>query len=123
MKWISACQAIFVNCKEARYGTRTNTVVLVDGSGHATYVERTMEEGATDPDEAQWRLNTHEFDIIQETEDCSGHNSPENLVNNGNKNGESKQTQEQPAKKHLKRKLKNGTTSPVEPAKKAFVKE
>lgn len=22
MKWISACQAIFVNCKEVRYGTR-----------------------------------------------------------------------------------------------------
>ena len=45
-------------------------MVLVDGSGRATYVERTMEEGVTDPDEAQWRLNTYEFDIIQETEDC-----------------------------------------------------
>ena len=67
-------------------------MVLVDGSGHATYVERTMEEGATDPDEAQWRLNTYEFDIIQETEDWSGYKSPENLtnelrnVNNRNKN-------------------------------------
>jgi len=71
--------------------------VLVDGSGHATYVERTMEEGATDPDEAQWRLNTYEFDIIQETEDCSGHKSPVNLVNNGNKNGESERTRVQPA--------------------------
>ena len=98
-------------------------MVLVDGSGHATYVERTMEECATDPDEAQWRLNTHEFDIIQETEDCSGHKSPESLVNNGNKNGESERTHEQPAKKPLKRILKNGTMSPLEPAKKAFVKE
>lgn len=123
MKWISACQAIFVNCKETRYGTRTNTVVLVDGSGHATYVERTMEEDATDPDEAKWRVNTYEFDIIQETGDCSGHKSPEDLVNNGNKNGEGERTHEHPAKKHLKRQLKNGTTSAVEPAKKAFVNE
>ena len=60
---------------------RTNTVVLVDGSGHATYVERTMEEDATDPDEAQWRVNTYEFEVIQETSDCSGHKSSENLTN------------------------------------------
>ena len=98
-------------------------MVLVDGSGHATYVERTMEDCGTDPDEAQWRLNTYEFDIIQETGDCSAHKSPENLVNNGNKNSESERTHGQPAKKHLKRRLKNGTTSPVEPATKAFVQE
>ena len=98
-------------------------MVLVDGSGHATYVERTMEENATDPDEAQWRVNTYEFDIIQETCDCSGHKSPEELANNASKNGESERTHEQSAKKHLKRELKNGTTSAVEPAKKAFVNE
>ena len=56
-------------------------MVLVDGSGHATYVERTMEEDATDPDEAQWRVNTYEFDVIHETSDYSGHKSPENLTN------------------------------------------
>jgi len=123
MKWISACQAIFVNCKEVRYGTRTNTVVLVDGSGHATYVERTMEDCATDPDEAQWRLSRYEFDIIQETGDCSSHKSPENLVKKGNKIGESERAHGPSTKKHLKRKLKNGTTPPVEPAKKAFVQE
>lgn len=98
-------------------------MVLVDGSGHATYVERTMEDGATDPDEAKWRLKTYEFDIIQETGDCSNHKSPENLVNNGNKVGASEKTHEQPAEKHLKRQITNGTTSSVEPAKKAFVKE
>ena len=71
-------------------------MVLVDGSGHATYVERTMEEDATDPDEAQWRVNTYEFEVVQETSDCSGHKSPENLtnclknVNNGNKYAESR---------------------------------
>ena len=45
---------------------RTNTVVLVDATGHATYVERTLEDDATDPDEAEWRLSTHEFDIQDE---------------------------------------------------------
>lgn len=98
-------------------------MVLVDGSGHATYVERTMEDCATDPDEAQWRLSRYEFDIIQETGDCSSHKSPENLVKNGNKIGESERAHGPSTKKHLKRKLKSGTTPPVEPDKKAFVQE
>ena len=62
---------------------RTNTVVLVDGSGHATYVERTMEDGATDPDQAEWRLNAHEFDVIQETGDFAGHESAKTSQTNG----------------------------------------
>lgn len=110
---------------------RTNTVVLVDGSGHATYVERTMEDDATDPDEAKWKLNMYEFDITQETDDCSDHKSPtaENLTNGTTENKENKgdaaeRTHDQPDKNHLKkRKLTNGTTLPVEPAKKVIVKE
>ena len=38
-------------------------MVLVDAKGHATYVERTLEDDASDPDEAEWRLSTYEFDI------------------------------------------------------------
>lgn len=98
-------------------------MVLVDGSGHATYVERTMEDCATDPDEAQWRLSRYEFDIIQESGDCSSHKSSKNLVKNGNKSGESERAHGPSTKKHLKRKFKNGTTSPVEPATKVFVQE
>ena len=48
---------------------RTNTVLLVDAKGHATYVERTMEDDATDPDEAEWRINKWEFDM-QDTDNC-----------------------------------------------------
>ena len=48
---------------------RTNTVLLVDAKGHVTYVERTMEDDATDPDEAEWRINTWEFDV-QDTDNC-----------------------------------------------------
>ena len=43
--------------------------MLVDASGHVTYVERAMQDGASDPDEAEWRVNSHEFDVIQETGD------------------------------------------------------
>ena len=49
---------------------RTNTVVLVD-------VERTLEDDATDPDEAEWRLSTHEFDI---QEACGCHDENHILV-------------------------------------------
>ena len=35
----------------------------MDAKGHVTYVERTMEDDATDPDEAEWRINTWEFDM------------------------------------------------------------
>ena len=38
-------------------------MLLVDAKGHATYVERTLEDDASDPDEAEWRLSTQEFDI------------------------------------------------------------
>lgn len=62
------CRSIFVKNKEKRYGTRTNTVLLVDAKGHVTYVERTMED-ATDPDEAEWRINKWEFDM-QDTDNC-----------------------------------------------------
>jgi len=55
---------------------RTNTVVLVDATGHATYVERTLQDDATDPDEAEWRLSTHEFDI---QEACGCHDENHNI--------------------------------------------
>ena len=55
---------------------RTNTVVLVDATGHATYVERTLEDDATDPDEAEWRLSTHEFEI---QEACGCHDENHNI--------------------------------------------
>lgn len=42
-------------------------MVLVDAKGHATYVECTMEDDATDPDVAEWGLSIYEFDI-QDTE-------------------------------------------------------
>lgn len=106
-------------------------MVLVDGNGHATYVERTMESDATDPDEAEWRLNTYEFDITQGTNDCSSHQSAEGSLTNGTTGNKdniehdaTERTHEQPDKNHSKkRKLRNGTTLPVEPAKKVIVKK
>ena len=52
-------------------------MVLVDGNGNATYVERTMDENANAPDEAEWRLSNYEFDVFQETGDYMGYESKE----------------------------------------------
>ncbi|XP_031551611.1 transport and Golgi organization 2 homolog [Actinia tenebrosa] len=61
-----ACRAIFVKFDGQSYGTRTNTIILVDAKGHVTYTERTLSNGATDPDDdADWVVNCHEFDIIE----------------------------------------------------------
>ena len=118
------------------YFLRTNTVVLVDANGHATYVERTMEEDATDPDEAEWRLNTFEFDVIQETDDCEDHVTNDHVTNdtaasakknltNGTTVNERDRDESTPERANhpKKRRLTNGTSSPVEPAKKVIVKE
>ncbi|KAJ7375237.1 regulation of mRNA cap binding [Desmophyllum pertusum] len=89
------------------FGTRTNTVVLVDANGHATYVERTMDEDGTDPDEAEWRLNTFEFDLIQETGDCEDHVTNDHVTNDHVTNDHvTNDTAESTKKNHT-----NGTTA------------
>ncbi|XP_068681144.1 transport and Golgi organization protein 2 homolog [Montipora foliosa] len=125
MKFVDACQSIFVNYEGKRYGTRTNTVVLVDAQGHATYVERTMEDGATDPDEAEWRTSSYEFDI-QDTYDGL-HNAKEThqlkqpLVKSSKDEFTErlcKQHKKQGQKRFIDRK-----SSHLEPATKVFAKE
>lgn len=126
MNAVNACRAIFVNYKEQRYGTRTNTVVLVDASGHVTYVERTMEDNATDPDIAEWRLTTHEFDIQDNTDDTIAHvtmPAKENLQNGSTEQRTTKDEQLHIQKHAKKRPLTNGTRSHVEPAEKITVKQ
>ncbi|XP_063082198.1 transport and Golgi organization protein 2 homolog isoform X8 [Cavia porcellus] len=39
------------------YGTRTNTIILVDANGQVTFTERSM----LDKDPSRWETNTHEF--------------------------------------------------------------
>ena len=104
-------------------------MVLVDSSGHATYVERTMEGDATDPDEAEWGLSTYEFDI-QDTGDCAGHvteSAKENLQNGSvEKSTKGADCSERTCEhKHhtTKRPLTNGTYSALEPAEKVAAQE
>ncbi|KAF6278587.1 transport and golgi organization 2-like protein [Rhinolophus ferrumequinum] len=47
--------AVCVRCPD--YGTRTNTIILVDADGHVTFTERSM----LDKDPSRWETSTHEF--------------------------------------------------------------
>ncbi|XP_074062642.1 transport and Golgi organization protein 2 homolog isoform X2 [Macrotis lagotis] len=44
------------------YGTRTNTIVLIDGEGNVTFTERSM----IDEDINQWKTNTYHFQLQSE---------------------------------------------------------
>ncbi|CAH1246418.1 TANGO2 [Branchiostoma lanceolatum] len=50
--------------KEANYGTRTNTVVLVDGDNHVTFVEKTLKV-PVDVEKFEWEVNKFEFNVRQ----------------------------------------------------------
>jgi len=52
--------ALCVKIPERKYGTRTNTIILVDGLGMAEYIERTMEE-PVDALNPNWIINRHKF--------------------------------------------------------------
>ena len=54
--------AIFVESRQIRYGTRTNTVVTVDKDGRGAYTERTMVEPIS-LQEPAWSTQTFEFNV------------------------------------------------------------
>ncbi|XP_048412281.1 transport and Golgi organization protein 2 homolog isoform X3 [Stegostoma tigrinum] len=49
--------ALFV--RTSSYGTRTNTVILVDAKGHVTFTERTM----LNSDVNQWKVSSFQFEL------------------------------------------------------------
>ncbi|XP_074148931.1 transport and Golgi organization protein 2 homolog isoform X1 [Sminthopsis crassicaudata] len=52
--------AVCVRCPG--YGTRTNTIVLIDAEGNVTFTERSM----IDEDVNQWKTNTYQFQLQSE---------------------------------------------------------
>ncbi|XP_072000569.1 transport and Golgi organization protein 2 homolog isoform X1 [Engystomops pustulosus] len=54
---LSSYSAVCVRCPG--YGTRTNTIVLIDGEGQVTFTERTM----LNSDITQWKTSTYEFKL------------------------------------------------------------
>ncbi|KAM4745971.1 transport and Golgi organization protein 2 homolog isoform 1-T1 [Anableps anableps] len=54
---IQALSAVYV--RSPHYGTRTNTVILVDAEGNVTFTERTM----LDFDTNKWRTNSFQFNL------------------------------------------------------------
>lgn len=59
---MKAFSSIFVKAPGVRYGTRTNTVILVDHEGTVTYVERTMAEPIKQ-EQVEWITTTETFKI------------------------------------------------------------
>uniref|UniRef100_T1J2R1 Transport and Golgi organization protein 2 n=1 Tax=Strigamia maritima TaxID=126957 RepID=T1J2R1_STRMM len=59
-KKLSALKVIIPGIK---YGTRTNTIIIVDSHNKATYVERTMKE-PIDVNNPEWITTQHVFQII-----------------------------------------------------------
>ncbi|XP_061458320.1 transport and Golgi organization protein 2 homolog isoform X2 [Rhineura floridana] len=49
--------AVCVRCPD--YGTRTNTVILIDAEGHVTFTERTM----LNADVNQWKTSSYQFKL------------------------------------------------------------
>uniref|UniRef100_A0A2K6Q0N4 Transport and golgi organization 2 homolog n=1 Tax=Rhinopithecus roxellana TaxID=61622 RepID=A0A2K6Q0N4_RHIRO len=54
---LSKYAAVCVRCPG--YGTRTNTIILVDPDGHVTFTERSM----MDKDLSRWETRTYEFTL------------------------------------------------------------
>ncbi|XP_027715185.1 transport and Golgi organization protein 2 homolog isoform X2 [Vombatus ursinus] len=52
--------AVCVRCPG--YGTRTNTIILIDAEGNVTFTERSMIDG----DVNQWKTNTYNFQLQSE---------------------------------------------------------
>lgn len=50
--------AVNVMIKEAQYGSRTRTLILVDSAFNVDYIERTMEEPIDANKDIQW-ITTH----------------------------------------------------------------
>lgn len=64
-EYVRQLSAIFIRPELGFYGSRTHTVILVDGRGRVDYVERTMKEPIDIPatDSAEWVTTRMQFTI------------------------------------------------------------
>ncbi|CAH1800637.1 unnamed protein product [Owenia fusiformis] len=61
--WLKSRSAICVKPTEGiNYGTRTNTVIIIDSEGQCEYVERTMKE-RINADSVQWTTSNYTFQM------------------------------------------------------------
>lgn len=60
--FLESLSGIYVDIANVNYGTRTNTVILIDGAGNVDYVERTMEQSVNFQD-PQWTTQHHQFTL------------------------------------------------------------
>jgi uncharacterized protein with NRDE domain len=62
-EWMKAFSSIFAKKEESNFGTRTNTIVLVDCKGNVSYTERTMDKKPIDGRNPTWNTSHIEFMI------------------------------------------------------------
>ncbi|KAL4223791.1 Transport and Golgi organization protein 2 [Mactra antiquata] len=62
---IKARSSVFVYIPTIRYGTRTNTVILVDKGGNCEYVERTLQT-PVDSENFQWETKKLQFKLTDD---------------------------------------------------------
>ena len=60
--FLEALSAISVNIPEVKYGTRTNSIIVIDDEDNATFFERTMVEPVNLKNPA-WKVNSFKFKI------------------------------------------------------------
>lgn len=59
---LTKVSAIYVDCRSVKYGTRTNTVLMIDAAGRGRFMERTMQE-PIDANHPVWNVATHTFTL------------------------------------------------------------
>lgn len=48
---------------------RTKTVIVVDHTGHVTFIEKTLKDGVQDPmNNDNWMTSHHEFHMLNKTD-------------------------------------------------------
>lgn len=62
---LSSLSSLFVKIPSINYGTRTNTIILVDSSNQVTFIERTMKE-PIDPKDPTWMTTEYCFNLQQQ---------------------------------------------------------
>ncbi|GIX78782.1 transport and Golgi organization 2 [Caerostris extrusa] len=64
LKFLEKLSAIFVNIPESNFGSRSHTIILIDGSGNVDYIECSRSESLQPKDHKEWHTKYHVFKLV-----------------------------------------------------------